>query len=91
MTPPNEKRRRRRRGGRGRRQRERSRQYPRIKVHVEVWDKDDEIILEYSFWLNDNTSRNAFAARCADAWKAGQAVLTYLDTENDNRGTNEEE
>jgi len=57
--------------------------YPHMRIHVEVRDQDDNTIVEYLFWLNDKQARDAFAARCKDAWAAGQTILTYQEVGND--------
>lgn len=54
------------------------RRYPHLKIQVEVRDRDDNTIVEYTYWLDDDQARQAFAARLPDAYRAGQAVLTYL-------------
>lgn len=49
---------------------------PRIHLRVEVWDAE-VLVLTYTFWLDDHVARRAFAARCPDAWRAGQQIVTY--------------
>lgn len=48
-----------------------------IRLRVEVRSAEGELILSYCFWLDDHVARRAFAARCPDAWLAGQSVTTY--------------
>lgn len=57
----------------------RKQRYPRIKLRVVVRDRNEEEVLTYTFWLDDAKARQAFAARCPDAWTAGQSVTTYED------------
>lgn len=39
--------------------------------------EDSSALVAYSFDFSDDTARRAFAARCPDAWRAGQFVLTF--------------
>lgn len=50
--------------------------YPAIRVNVLIRDRKNSVVTEYSFWLDDASARRAFAARCTDAWLAGQTVTT---------------
>lgn len=48
-----------------------------IRLRVEVRDAPGVLVLTYTFWLDDHVARRAFAARCPDAWRAGQRIVTY--------------
>lgn len=48
-----------------------------IRLRVEVRDALGVLVHTYAFWLDDDVARRAFAARCPDAWRAGQRIVTY--------------
>lgn len=55
---------------------ERSRYAP-IRIEVTVTDGSREVT-RYSFWLDNDKARRAFAERCQEAWLAGQAITTKM-------------
>ena len=50
---------------------------PEVHLRVEVRDALGALVLTYTFWLDDHVARRAFAARCPDAWRAGQRIVTF--------------
>lgn len=53
-----------------------------IRLRVEVRDALGALVLTYAFWLDDHVARRAFAARCPDAWLAGQRIITFKENDD---------
>ncbi len=52
--------------------------YPHVQVRVSVM-RDTQMLLSYVFWLDNDTERRSFAARCTEAWLAGQTIITSME------------
>lgn len=52
--------------------------YPHIQVRVSVM-QETTMLLSYVFWYDNDSERRNFAARCMEAWLAGQTIITSME------------
>lgn len=52
--------------------------YPHLCVRVSIM-RGTDMLLSYTFWLDNDSERRSFAMRCTEAWLAGQTIITSME------------